>query len=206
MKIQLFPSGPLNTNCIVLESKTNNDAIIIDPAPNSYRLVSEHCQNLNIKYILITHSHWDHIADAYLWKGIAPIAVHSLDRKNLLQPGSDGVPTILKDIQGVEADMLLYDGQRIAFTGFSLEIIHTPGHSPGSVCFYIPEAAVLISGDTLFAGSMGRVSFPGSSPKSMVKSLKKLGTLPPDTKVIPGHGSSTTILNESWIKNSGRFL
>jgi glyoxylase-like metal-dependent hydrolase (beta-lactamase superfamily II) len=99
----------------------------------------------------------------------------------------------------VKADGFLIEGQKLTVGDLDIEVIHTPGHTPGGVCFYLPKEKVLISGDTLFRGTIGNLNFPTSRPDLMWGSLKKLAALPADTKVYPGHGGSTTIGAEKWI-------
>lgn len=130
-----------------------------------------------------------------------PVAVHPEDAPNLEQPGADQLPCYI-DIEGVVPDDLLKEGQRIAIGDLTLQVIETPGHSPGCVCFYSPENKVLISGDTLFQGSIGKLTLPTARPELMWDSLRKLAKLPPETVVYPGHGGSTTIGKESWLPNA----
>ncbi len=157
--------------------------------------------------LLLTHSHWDHTADmAFLKKKLrVPLFVHKLDAPNLGAPGSDGLP-LLTDIVPVEPDHFLEDGQQISVGKLKLEVLHTPGHSPGGVCFYLPEENTLISGDTLFQGTIGRLDFPNSSPERMWESLDKLAQLPSETRVIPGHGEETTIGKEDWLSNAKAYF
>ena len=151
--------------------------------------------------ILLTHSHWDHMAEASILKEKLdiPLYVHSEDAQNLEVPGSDGLP-LFYPIKAVKADHFLFDGEILFLGTLKIKVIHTPGHSPGGVCFYLENEAILISGDTLFQGTCGKVSFPTSNPSKMKHSLKKLSHLPPDTKVYPGHGPDTTIgAEEPWM-------
>ena len=101
---------------------------------------------------------------------------------------------------------MLEDKDKLKVGKVELQVIHTPGHTPGSICLYIPKENVLISGDTLFAGSIGNISFPTSKPKLMWESLKKLSKLTPDTKVLPGHGQSTTIGKEKWLNKAEDYF
>ena len=151
--------------------------------------------------MLLTHSHWDHTADAAAFKELGiPIFIHALDAENLKFPGSDGLP-LLYPVQGVVSDQLIVDGQILTVGNMKLEVWHTPGHSPGGVCFYLKEEDLLISGDTLFKQAIGNLSFPTARPKLMWPSLKRLLTLPKKTRVIPGHGEETTIgAEEKWLR------
>jgi hydroxyacylglutathione hydrolase len=175
---------------------------VIDPAFGSTEAIFREAtkQDLHIEKILLTHSHWDHIADVHLLKAKtgAPIYIHPLDAPNLEEPGRDRVPSILS-IPGVKPDFLLHEGDVIHVGHLKIEVIHCPGHTPGGVSYYIPSEKTLISGDTLFKGAMGSLSLPTSEPKKMGPTLKKLGHLPKDVRVIPGHGPDTTIEDEHWI-------
>jgi glyoxylase-like metal-dependent hydrolase (beta-lactamase superfamily II) len=202
MMIQPFPSGPFETNAYVVACLNTKKAAIIDPAPNSTDAITSFLKShdLKLKIILITHSHWDHIADTAKFKVEfkAPVYIHSLDVPNLQNPGSDGLP-LWFDIEGVLPDRFLTDGDIIEIGNLQFKVIHTPGHTPGGVCFYCEEEGVLIAGDTLFKGSIGNLSFPTANASDMWKSLAKLAHLPPETKVYPGHGPSTTIGKEHWL-------
>jgi glyoxylase-like metal-dependent hydrolase (beta-lactamase superfamily II) len=146
----------------------------------------------------LTHSHWDHIADIGLLVKKYPkivIRVHAADRKNLEKPGSDGLPNPLI-IEPHLPHHLLKDGDLLMAGETSFQVLHTPGHTPGSVCFYSAEENLLISGDTLFKNSIGTISFPTANPDDMWPSLIKLAQLPEKTEVIPGHGEKTTIGKE----------
>ena len=103
------------------------------------------------------------------------------------------------DIEGIVPTHLMDEGDTIAVGDLHFKVIHTPGHTPGGVCFYCPEEKILISGDTLFKGTIGNLSFSTGRPALMWPSLKKLALLPPETQVFPGHGEKTTIGNEKWL-------
>jgi glyoxylase-like metal-dependent hydrolase (beta-lactamase superfamily II) len=128
-----------------------------------------------------------------------------LDKENLINPGSDGLPFDL-DIRGVQPDILLKDGDIFHLEEFYFQVIHTPGHSYGSSCFYFPDEVLLISGDTLFKGTYGNISFPTSEPNKIKSSLEKLAKLPKETTVWPGHGDPTTIGVENWLQNLNQII
>lgn len=182
-------------------SSTKKAAIFDAPFESKKKLLPrlEH-HSLKPEKILLTHSHWDHIAEVASLKEELniPVFVHEADAPNLENPGADGLP-LLVAIEGVKPDGHLKDGETVFIGKLEIKVIHTPGHSPGSLCFYLEKEKLLISGDTLFRGTIGRLNFPTSRPELMWDSLKKLAALPPDTKVIPGHGDATTIGAESWI-------
>jgi len=204
MLLYKFPSPPLNTNAILIAPKEGGLAAVIDPAwESTERILRQADQDrLEIVKIFLTHSHWDHIADAQLLKSKtgATVHVHLLDAQNAKTPGKDGVLSYLPhSILPVEIDSFFQDGDILSVGLLEIEVIHTPGHSPGSVCFYLRKEGILISGDTLFADAYGRVDLATGEPDKMKDSLKKLSRLPSSTRVIPGHGVDTEIGKEAWI-------
>ena len=196
-----FPFGPLKTNAILFGCATTKRAAIIDPAPGSAETLLKEIERhkLTLDKILLTHSHWDHIADVLPLKKKtgAPVYIHPLDLKNLEHPGTDGIPLFFP-ILGTSPDHFLQDGDLLKVGELEIKVIHTPGHSPGGVCFYLAAQKILFSGDTLFCGSIGNLQLPTASSSKMWESLRKLASLPPDTRVVPGHGGDTTIGQESW--------
>ncbi len=197
VKIQWVASGLIETNAGLIMSPETKEAVVIDPAEGSFLILSElaKAHELKIQAIWLTHSHWDHIADAFYFveEFGSEVLVHPFDSENLLRPGSDGLPIPIP-IHPIKK--LSYFKDFISIGGYSFKIIHTPGHSPGSVCFYLEELDWLISGDTLFKGSHGAVRFPHSNPSHMRESLRTLSLLPPSTQVFPGHGEGTSIGDE----------
>ena len=177
----------------------------MDPAPASSSSLKEAADRnaLQVEAIFLTHSHWDHIADVAVLKKELDLKlyVHPFDAANMCHPGSDGLP-LMFPIEGNEPDGFFEEGQKLQVGNLEIEVIHTPGHTPGGVCFYIPREKVLISGDTLFSGSIGNLSFPTADPEAMWASLKKLAKLPPDTRVYAGHGPATTIGAEGWLERA----
>ncbi len=202
MRIETFPSGPFETNAYVVDCQETRQAAIVDPAPGSAEQIVSYLseQNLTPVMILITHSHWDHIGDTAKLKAQfqIPVYIHQLDEKNLQEPGSDGLPSWI-EIDGVKADKNLAEGDVVTLGNLQFEVIHTPGHTPGGICFYCKEHGIMFSGDTLFKGSIGNLSLPTSNSSQMWDSLAKLAKLPPETKVYSGHGQPTTIGEEPWI-------
>lgn len=200
--IQAFPSGPFETNAYLVVCTRTRVAAIIDPAPGSFKALIEAIehQKLTPIAILLTHSHWDHIADvsALKTKYRIPVSIHPLDAPNLENPGSDQLPCWI-DIPEVKPDRFFDDGDQIDVGDIQFRVIHTPGHTPGGVCFYSPQEQILISGDTLFKGTIGNLSFPTACPHLMWPSLEKLSKLPSETIVYPGHGPSTKIGEERWL-------
>lgn len=204
--IQAFPSGPFSTNAYVVYCATTQKAVVVDPAPDSAEVIVHYLteNQLDLDKILLTHSHWDHIADTAALKAKyphAPVLISADDAPNLEVPGSDGLPCWL-DIPGVKPDILIKEGDVITVGSLRLRVIDTPGHTPGGVCFYCQEQQFLLSGDTLFKGTIGNLSFPTARPRLMWDSLTKLARLPAVTKVYPGHGPTTTIGAENWLANA----
>lgn len=205
MIFEIFCSGPVETNTILLGCEKTGLAAVIDVPFESTDTILAHIQahSLTIHTILLTHSHWDHIAEVAILKERtgAQLLVHAEDAENLRDPGSDGLPLFLP-VKAAEPDDYLFDGQRILVGEIELQVIHTPGHTPGCVCFYIEKEGILISGDTLFRGTIGNLSFPTARPELMWTSLARLAKLPADTRVYPGHGDPTTIGAEKWLSHA----
>jgi hydroxyacylglutathione hydrolase len=197
---EILPVGPLQCNCSILGDETSREAIVVDPGDDISKimaLVAKH--NLTVKQILITHAHIDHIAGAHRLKQLtgAPILYNQNDLPLVkmmdVQASWLGIPT--PTVQ--KPDDSLDDGKLITVTGITGSILHTPGHTEGSVCLYIPNQTLLLAGDTLFAGSVGRTDLPGGNTNKLLTSIHdRLLTLPDETIVIPGHGPRTTIGSE----------
>lgn len=195
-KIQL---GMAQTNCYFVYREGENDAIVFDPADaGDYIYEGLAGKNLNVKAIMLTHGHFDHIFGVKELKAKAGCKVYACEEEaellsdpELNVSGQVGRPTILTP------DILLKDGEEIEICNIKMTVIHTPGHTQGSCCFYIPEAGFLIAGDTLFCESIGRTDLPTGRGRKLINSItEKLLILPDKTKVYPGHGGSTTIENE----------
>ncbi len=209
MSIAIFPSGPFETNAYVVNCPDTNEAVIIDAPPDSCEKITEYISRNNLipKLLIFTHSHWDHIADAskLIKKFPLQTVIHPLDAQNLENPGSDRLPCWIS-IEGVNPTRFIDEGDQIRCGNLLFDVIHTPGHTPGGVCFYLPTHHLLFSGDTLFKGTIGNLSFPTAQPHLMWQSLPKLGRLPKETRVFPGHGESTTIGNEPWLNNAENYF
>ena len=192
--------GQLQCNCSILGDETSREAIVVDPGADISRITSIlAADHLTLKYILITHAHIDHIAGALDLKRRtgAPIYYNQSDLPLVklmdVQAGWLGIPT--PEVLPPDAD--LDHGTLIDISGISLQTLHTPGHTPGSVCLYLPDHALLLAGDTLFAGSVGRTDLPGGNPRQLIQSIHDhLLPLPAEVRVLPGHGPATTIGRE----------
>jgi hydroxyacylglutathione hydrolase len=199
--------GPLRCNCSILGDETSLEAIVVDPGddiPSILSVLDKH--NLTVKQIVITHAHIDHIAGAQRLKRVtgAPILYNQNDLPlvEMMDTQADwlGIPTP----EVPPPDDSLDDGKRIAIIGLAGSILHTPGHTQGSVCLYLPDQSLLLAGDTLFAGSVGRTDLPGGNARQLIASINnRLLTLPDDVTVIPGHGPKTSIGEE---KETNPFL
>jgi hydroxyacylglutathione hydrolase len=134
------------------------------------------------------------------------VYIHPLDVLNLQQPGADGLPCWI-NIIGVEPDVFLEENAQVTVGELVFQVLHTPGHSPGCICFFEPQQHILFSGDTLFKGTIGNLSFPTSQPSLMSASLAKLAQLPLQTRVFPGHGPFTTLQAESeWLGDAEKLF
>ncbi len=194
---EILTVGPLQCNCSILGDEISLEAIVVDPGDDISRIMAVLRQHrLTVKQIVVTHAHIDHIAGAAHLKQLtgAPILYNQNDLPLVtmmdIQAGWLGISTP----EVLPPDDTLDDGKLIAVTGISGSILHTPGHTQGSVCLYIPGQALLLAGDTLFHGSVGRTDLPGGNTRQLITSIQdRLLTLPDDVIVIPGHGLKTTI-------------
>lgn len=202
MIFEVFPSGPLETNSILVGCPQTHEAALFDAPPGLNLIIPKVLEDKHLKLINIylTHSHWDHIGTVKHFQSQykCKVFVYDLDARNLESPGTDGLPCFFS-IEGATSDGFLEDGAWYSVGNLKFQAIHTPGHSPGGMSFYFPEERVLISGDTLFRGTIGKLRIPTGEPEKMWESLKKLSALPPETRVFPGHGETTTLKEENWL-------
>jgi hydroxyacylglutathione hydrolase len=191
-----------NGTYIVIDDR--RDAIVIDPAQGEQeimRAVSD--EGLKLLAILNTHGHADHIwANAPVKAATrARLAIHRLDAYRLSAATRPAPTGLIAEVPEATADDLLEEGSVAYLRDSRLEALHTPGHTEGSTCFWLPDESVLFSGDVLFAGNIGRVDLPGGDPAQMEASLRRVAGLPPETRVYPGHGPPTSIGNElPWLR------
>lgn len=202
MLCKKFSLGPVSTNTYLVGCLETKKGAVIDPAMGSLEVVQQAAQEagITLEKILLTHSHWDHFVDAAaLQKATHSLVyVHPLDLKNLENPGSDKLPCPLP-IAKVHPDRFVEDKMEIALGTLLFQVLHTPGHTPGGVCYYLPSHNLLFSGDTLFRGSIGNLHFPTGEPEKMWTSLAQIHKLPPVTRVLPGHGPDTLLEKEPWL-------
>ncbi len=206
MRIETFVVPPLDNNVYLIVDEASHQAAAVDTGLGASELQTKAAElGAKILYILNTHGHPDHSADdAPLQKATgAKLAIFEVDAYRLARNARESRWFLPAPPPEAKPDLLLKAGSQIAVGGITLETIHTPGHTEGSCCFYAPKEAVLFSGDTLFRGSCGRTDVAGGSPAKMAASLRKLSRLPPETRVLPGHGPETTIGAESWILDLG---
>jgi hydroxyacylglutathione hydrolase len=174
--------GPFQTNCYILGHEPSKEGIVIDPGDDVFKIVGEISKlRLRISHILITHGHMDHVGGVKEIKRItkAPVYIHTYDAPGL----------------GIQPDGHLYEGQELTVGTYKIHVIHTPGHSPGGVCLHAPGA--VFTGDTLFAGSIGRTDFQGGDHNQLIKGVvKKIFPLGDELRIYPGHGPTSTIGRE----------
>ncbi len=197
---EIFPVGPLACNCSILADETTLRATVVDPGEDIEKILAVlKRHHLTVEQIIITHAHIDHVGGAAQLKRLtgAPIYMNQKDLPLLnmmdVQAGWLGVAAPEVAAPDVDASDLL--ALRIAEQ--PAQVMHTPGHTEGSICLHLPEPQLLLAGDTLFAGSIGRTDLPGGDRKKILRSLQeRILTLPDSTRVVPGHGVPTTIGEE----------
>ena len=198
MKVKLLRVGPIGTNCYILEDDQTNLAAVIDPGDEP-ELIQEALEKegVEVRYLLLTHGHYDHTTAVPALHRVYPqadIYIHQAD--------ANGAGSTLFPLAGEVDDLKLYDeGDVIRLGDHEIQVLHTPGHSPGSVTLKVED--VLFTGDTLFAGSCGRTDLRGGSYEQIMQSLKRLGGLKGDFHVCPGHEATSTLERE---RRSNPFL
>lgn len=199
LSIEIFSLGPLETNAYLLRSEQSEKAVVIDPGLQPESLF-ERIEDMELEAILLTHTHFDHIGSVdrlRTWKK-CPVYVHEREAEWLLDPdlnGSTRWPDVCEPLKTFPAEHMLKDGQTLNLLGLNFKVIHTPGHSPGSVSYLYEN--VLFSGDVIFKYSVGRTDLPGGSSRELYESIHdRIFQLPDDTILYPGHGPATTIGGE----------
>lgn len=196
LRIEEYNVGDIGTNCYFIVNADTKEMLVIDPGGDGKDLIRR-INNSELKpvAVLLTHGHYDHAADADVVakEYHIPIYAHEAERETLENPNLNLSPMFGRR-EIYHADKYVKDGDILNLAGFTIRVIHTPGHTVGGCCYYFDGNKVLASGDTLFCGSVGRTDFPKGSMSDLVRSIKeKLLDLPGDTAVLPGHESRTTI-------------
>jgi len=201
MILETFPVGPLACNCTILGDEATREALVIDPGDDVSRIhkrLTE--QGLKLKHILVTHGHIDHVGGALRLKRLtgAPIFLNESDLPQLEMMDTQAAWLGLRSAPEIAPpDEGLAEGQIVGLEHYPAKVLHTPGHTQGSICLHFAPLNLLIAGDTLFAGSIGRTDLPGGDSEQIMASLRtRLLALPDETRVLPGHGPATTIGRE----------
>ena len=204
MKVKMMQMGPIGTNCYILEDEAAHQAAVIDPGGDAPRLL-EALRGLDVRYILLTHGHYDHTGAAAELAAAFPQAEVYIHEKDYCDVDPSLFP-LRTELSGVK---FYGEGDRLTLGGLELQVLHTPGHSEGSVTLRCGD--LLFCGDTLFAGSCGRTDFPGGDTAKILSSLRRLGELEGDLQVLPGHMEDSTLSRERqanpYLRQamSGRF-
>ena len=198
MKIQKFIVGSMGTNCYFLIGGDSGECAVVDPGAEAGKIIAKlEEKNLKCTHILLTHAHFDHIMalEEVRAETGAPVFVHEADSDFLTDNDLNCMSVFSSENLKINpADRLIRDGDELEIAGETVKVMHTPGHTPGSVCFLC--GSDIISGDTLFRGSIGRYDLPGGDFMTLLGSLKALSELEGDRRVYPGHGPSTILDRE----------
>jgi glyoxylase-like metal-dependent hydrolase (beta-lactamase superfamily II) len=199
LRIETFVVGPLTNNLYMLIDDEAREVVLIDPSIDSDPALAQmrhlHSDGLRLSAIWLTHGHFDHVYDTALWRDEfpAPLLMHRADEFWLQRLREQSLWMGLPAARPVTPDGWIEAGTTQTIGGHGARVLHTPGHSPGSLSFFFEEQGICISGDVLFQGSVGRTDLPGCSQGELNDSLAQLCSLPDATRVLPGHGNATTI-------------
>jgi hydroxyacylglutathione hydrolase len=200
MQILTNNGGLASTNAFLIADEQTNQAVLFDAPDHTVAPLLEEAKRRGYDLIglWLTHGHFDHLADhAEVTKAFpnAKVLIHRLDVPKLRKPGSTMIPLPFV-IPPREPDDLVGDGQRLTIGGLNVDVIHTPGHAPGHVMYHFPEQRVLVGGDLIICGAVGRTDLPDSDERQLIESIRKVMRLPEDTQLLPGHCSASTLGEE----------
>ncbi|MGA2152626.1 MAG: MBL fold metallo-hydrolase [Geobacteraceae bacterium] len=192
--------GPLGVNCFILGCDETKEGVVVDPGGDSGKIIAAISRlGLRIPCVINTHGHFDHVGgnSKVLEHTGAELLVHEADVRYLSRAAEIAVKYGVATDNSPQPDRFLENGMILSFGNYRMEVLHTPGHTPGGCCLYLAGEGMVITGDTLFADGVGRTDFPGGSHKALLESIRtRLLTLPDATRVYPGHGPSSTIGHE----------
>ena len=197
MKLKILPIGNIGANCYVLTDEESGDTAVIDPGWLTEALKAA-VDGVTVRYILLTHGHFDHICgvyDLHAYTG-APVAIHEADADCLFDARRSLADQSEYPFKPLHADILLHDGDVLQLGNKSIKVMHTPGHTQGGVCFICEADRMIFSGDTLFRSTVGRTDFEGGSMSQIIESIERLRNLDGDYDVYPGHNRQTTLEHE----------
>jgi glyoxylase-like metal-dependent hydrolase (beta-lactamase superfamily II) len=200
MKIISRRGGIASTNCFLIADETSKQAVLFDAPDHTVGPILDEAvkQGWDIVGLWLTHGHFDHIADHALVTQRFPnakVLIHRLDEPKLAMPGRQLFPLPFV-IPPRKADAYVEDGQTLNLGGIRVQVLHTPGHAPGHVCYYFPAEEVLVGGDLIIMGAVGRTDLPDSNHDDLQASIRKVMQLPPATRLLPGHGDPGTLQAE----------
>jgi len=197
MKIGNIVVGPLQVNCFIAYDEESLEGMVLDPGDEAVKIISFiEAEKIRVSHIVCTHGHFDHIGAVGKLKEKtgAPIKLNKGDLDIYMRADAQAVMWGYQAEQPPEPDMYLSDGDELTVGNLHFKVLHAPGHSPGGICLF--GEGVIFTGDTIFAGSVGRTDFHGGSMLELKKSFARIISLPPETRIFPGHGPATTVKEE----------